>query len=116
MNKIPGEQIKEFWGKFGFKLKRLPNNPAPFYVLNEPDGEQYDIWYGHHRGDKLQVEELYPDIDLINLFKYGKPILLNKLGKSGLVRVLTDWIYDCIMYEKDPATSLFLVIQEIIHD
>ncbi|KKN09091.1 hypothetical protein LCGC14_1050020 [marine sediment metagenome] len=59
-------QVKEFWGRCGFKIERIPGK-TPYYVLYEPNkekpnhrGGQYNIWIGRLRGDKLQVEELYP--------------------------------------------------------
>lgn len=84
MDKPTEAQIKEFWKWCGFKIERIPDE-TPFYVLYEPNekspkrrGEQYNIWIGRYRGAQLEVEKLYPDIDLNNLFKYAVPKLEDK--------------------------------------
>ena len=107
------EQVKEFWKWCGFKLERIPHD-TPFYVLNKPDGEQYNIWIGSYRGDKLEVEELYPSIDLNNLFRWAVPSLKDTCEEWWSVMV--EWAKDITgNYQKD-TLALFWALWQVKED
>ena len=123
---ISQERIQSFWERCGFVLRKQGNENDPMYVLNKPDGEQYNIWYRGRLGtNKLPVKGLYPPIDFNSIFKYAVPKLEqvdNELRKISFTynysQTITceitrenDFIYEI---DKDPATALFLAIEKVI--
>lgn len=89
------EEIKEFWEWCGVRptIGRVPDIDGTCYVSNN----------------------VYPDIDLNNLFKYAvirlKDFKLYKDALGGWVSVAD---YEHNGYSKDPALALYSAIQEVI--
>ncbi len=119
-------QVKVFWEGYGFTLEELHPLPSkePYFVLHEPDGEQWDYWIGEEWDTEIPVRELYPPIDLNSLFKYAVPKLENY--KRGFViswAGRTTWVvklhsYDAVgdtikSVDNDPALALFWALDKV---
>lgn len=109
-------KVKDFWELCGFTLEEISSlkSDEPYFVLHEPDGEQWDYWIGSSWDTEIPVWKLYPPIDLNNLFEYAVPKLIKVLianNKKLTIwgarkRVFELWIESNIL-EKDPALALF---------
>ena len=87
------EQEQWLWEQCGFKLE---------------DGG----WWCLPNGIGLLVS--LPPIDLNNLFKYAVPKLVEIFGAANTLDLLISWLRDFLLWGKDPADSLFLLVYKAL--
>jgi len=91
-------QVKELWEWCG--LTRFCSPEDDMYhrgIWNDKDGMRIDT----------------PPIDLNNLFKYAKQVIIERLGRSAWEGILLVW-FKKMMLGEDPDLALFWTIWEVI--
>ncbi len=104
----PKSEIREFWEWCGFKYEDCyPDGKGNWMNVTRPDGK-----VECHL--KLSLRS-FPPIDLNNLFKIAVPKLHTKLGDKPTFDLLVGWVED-IIYDNDPALSLFWAVYPILKE
>lgn len=93
-------QIKKFWEWCGLKQARKYD---AWYDPNLPEGEPCGVF------SKTDIST----IDLNNLFEYAVPKLIQELGRARVAFILQNWVHEVAMHGKDPAVSLFYILEVI---
>lgn len=108
MEKLTQEQIKEFWGWYGFKPMTL--DELPDVMRNSKSNLLNRYMFTSTDNHKMEHYGL-PIIDLNNLFKYAKPVYIQKYGAVDWSMILRKWaVFMKDNPEYDSAIALFWII------
>ena len=120
------EELKRFWEKCGFKEHECHNKQCYYSIkhghLYTPDDKQYGIGaYSlegsvHDEAFNIKYRGYYPPLNLDNLFKYGWPQLVKKVGLLKAAELLIKWLDEWanVWKVRKPEVTLYHALNKVL--